>query len=129
VSGIVLGELVALLERMDPEAVLPIGFRGPHSWRGDYHEVAFEPAPDVKVSDMLADVRSAIGATFIGWRGGVFAMTEWSTVHLSWLGRSADLWAVLYMALAGGGWAMAHEALRAEDPEGYADAFGGEPTE
>ena len=48
-----LGELIAELEKHDPETVLPNGFGAPDSYRGVYAEVAFAPRQNVSVREML----------------------------------------------------------------------------
>ena len=75
--------LIKKLEEVDPEIVLRNGFHNPHSWRGDYYELAFEPKHNVKVKHMLKDARSAIGATYTGWKGGEYTMDEYSNVYLA----------------------------------------------
>lgn len=69
-----LDELILALEAADPAMVLPLGFSNPHSYRGDYMELAFEPTANVTVGAMLADARSARGATYQGHKGGEFTM-------------------------------------------------------
>jgi hypothetical protein len=80
-----LGELITALEAADPEQTVRHGFTNPHSYRGSYYDLAFEPAWDVTVGDMLADARSALGATFEGYKGGDFVMGEHADCWLaSW---------------------------------------------
>lgn len=69
-----LGELIAALEAEDPALVLPEGFVSPHSYRGFCDELAFEPAPNVTVGQVLDAARGAVGATYHGWKGGEFTM-------------------------------------------------------
>ena len=69
-----LEDLITALEAADPNLVLPDGFTNPHSYRGDYMDLAFEPAANVTVAAMLADARSALGTTYQGWKGGDFEM-------------------------------------------------------
>lgn len=83
-----LGNLITALEAADPRLVLPDGFHHPHSYRGYYDELAFEPAQNVTVADMLADARSALGATYQGWKGGDYAMSEHTTCWLAEQGLS-----------------------------------------
>lgn len=78
-----LGELIEALEAADPALTVPIGFGRPHSWRGDYSELAFDPAADTTVADMLAAARSAVGATYEGWKGGDFTMSLHTSVYLA----------------------------------------------
>jgi hypothetical protein len=82
-----LGELIARLETADPNQVVKHGFLNPHSYRGDYMDLAFEPAEDITVGEMLAAARSAVGATFQGWKGGDFVMHSdtWC-----WLSQQGD---------------------------------------
>ncbi|MFE3123708.1 hypothetical protein ACFXHD_09835 [Streptomyces hydrogenans] len=78
-----LEELIATLEAADPTLVLPYGFTNPHSYRGYYHELAFEPATDIMVGSMLADARSALGTTYTGWKGGDFTMQGYTDCWLA----------------------------------------------
>lgn len=78
-----LDELIARLrEEPDQTKRLKVGFRHPHSYRGDYYEVAFEAAQDVTVGEMLAAAESALGATYQGWKGGDYTMTGYAGVWL-----------------------------------------------
>lgn len=72
-----LGQLIErLAAEPDQDRRVSIGFNHPHSYRGDYWELAFEIALNVTVSEMLAAARSALGATFQGWKGGNYTMGE-----------------------------------------------------
>lgn len=83
-------EMLEMLEAADSAAVLAEGFCNPHSWRGSYWELAFEPAENVTVGSMLDAARSALGATYPGWKGGDYTMTEWSEVHLAYEGTFGE---------------------------------------
>lgn len=85
-----LGGIIARLEREDPATVLPIGFANPHSYRGDYADLAFEPVRDISVDEVLAAARSALGATFEGYKGGEFTMAEHTDCWISMHGESGD---------------------------------------
>jgi hypothetical protein len=85
-----LDELIAALEAADPALVLRDGFTNPHSYRGIYADLAFEPARNVTVGEMLADARSALGATYQGWKGGDYTMTGWADCWLSEEGHASD---------------------------------------
>ena len=78
-----LGELIAALKTEDPDKLLPLGFGNPHSYRGYYEQLAFEPQQDRTVGDMLADAESALGATYQGWKGGDFTMNDYTDVWLA----------------------------------------------
>lgn len=99
-SQMQLGEVIAAMEAVDQDRILPIGFREPHSYRGDYSDLAFVVARDVRVSHMLADARSAVNATFEGWKGGSFTMSEWTEC---WLveeeGRTGETLGALLLSL------------------------------
>ncbi|NED83520.1 hypothetical protein G3I76_25935, partial [Streptomyces sp. SID11233] len=59
------------------------GFHHPHSYRGFYEELAFEPTGRTTVGEMLAAALDAHGTTYVGWKGG-----EYITMHggsLCWL--------------------------------------------
>jgi hypothetical protein len=77
-----LGEVITALSAHDPDKRLKVGFRRPHSWRGDYSELAFEAAENVTVRDMLDEAVTAVGTTFQGWKGGDYVMTENTFVWL-----------------------------------------------
>jgi hypothetical protein len=82
-----LAELITALEAEDPRKVVPHGFTDPHSWRGDYMDLAFEPASNVTVGAMLADARSALGAVFHGYKGGEYTMEEYTSCWLAEYGN------------------------------------------
>jgi len=78
-----LGELIAALEAADPRLVLPHGFHNPHSYRGYYEQLAFEPAQNVTVADMLNDARSALGTVYQGYKGGSYRMVDYTECWLA----------------------------------------------
>lgn len=78
-----LEELISALEQCNPETVVPRGFHHPHSWRGDYAQLAFEPAKDVTVGSMLACAKEALGSTYVGYKGGHYVMDAYSDVYLA----------------------------------------------
>ena len=84
-----LDELIHALEAEDPTAVLPLGFTNAHSYRGYYEQLAFEPTADVTVGEMLAAARSALGATFEGYKGGSYTMLGWTDCWLAEEGHGA----------------------------------------
>lgn len=77
-----LGELIARLKEEDPATRLPIGFHRPHSYRGYYEDLAFEVASSITVGDMLKAAESAVGQTYHGWKGGEYAMSDYTSVWL-----------------------------------------------
>jgi len=78
-----LKELIETLEKADPNKVVPLGFRRPHSYRGYYTDLAFAPAKNITVGEMLACAQSALGKTFDGYKGGEYTMSEYTTVWLA----------------------------------------------
>lgn len=85
-----LGKLIIYLERLDPATVFPQGFTRPHSYRGYYEQLAFEPAKNVTAGAMLADARKALGATYQGYKGGEYRMSEWTDVNLAEWGSTGE---------------------------------------
>lgn len=69
-----LGEVIDHLSKLPPTHVVRQGFSCPHSYRGDYSELAFAPMENVSVADMLNAAESAVGKTYEGWKGGLFTM-------------------------------------------------------
>lgn len=69
-----LEDLIDWLERQDPTLTVPFGFGAPGSYRGCYDEVAFEPVENTTFGEMLEHAKSALGATFTGYKGGKFTM-------------------------------------------------------
>lgn len=100
-----LGELISLLERMPQDMVVASGFGSPHSYRGFYEQLAFEPEKNVTVASMLAHAKSALGRTFQGYKGGDFVMYENALCHVVQYGCCSfdgdpDPGALLGLALA-----------------------------
>lgn len=75
--------LIELLEKEDPNMVLPIGFYYPHSFRGYYYDLAFVLRTNVTVGDCLAAAKSAVGSTYKGYHGGDYTMGEYTEVWFS----------------------------------------------
>ncbi len=78
-----LGELVQALKRADPDYSVPVGFIGPHSYRGYYEDCAFVMATNVPVRTMVEFAEGAVGTTYQGWKGGDYEM-----------GRDTNVWLV-----------------------------------
>ncbi|MFF5972250.1 hypothetical protein ACFY7C_12095 [Streptomyces sp. NPDC012769] len=122
-----LEELITALEAADPTLVLPHGFTNPHSYRGFYEDLAFEPATDVLVADMLDDARNALGETFQGWKGGDYKMRRYTDCWLAkegHLGETLGPLLVQFMLAAGVGnaarQAAAQQPAAVCHPESYA---------
>ena len=83
-----LQKLIDALAAADQTYVAPLGFGPPDSYRGNYICVAFEPAENVTVASMLAHAKSALGATFTGYKGGEFTMHEYTDCYIANYGTS-----------------------------------------
>ena len=84
-----LGELIAELKKCDASKVVAHGFAKPHSYRGYYEDLAFEPMENVNVASMLEAAESALGKTFEGYKGGDYTMNEYTACWLSKYGESS----------------------------------------
>ncbi|MGW4270832.1 hypothetical protein ACWEGQ_00340 [Streptomyces seoulensis] len=84
-----LGEIITRLQAADPNQTIRHGFTNPHSYRGDYMDLAFEPATNVTVTDMLTAARSALNTTYQGYKGGTFTMTSDTWCWLSEYGDAS----------------------------------------
>ena len=85
-----LKELIEFLEARDSAIVVPFGFHRPHSYRGYYEQLGFEPLENTTVGAMLECARSALGQTFEGYKGGSYTMERWTEVHLSEYGTTGE---------------------------------------
>lgn len=82
-----LGHIIDRLRAVHPAKVCRIGFHRPHSYRGDYSDLAFEPAEAITVAEMLKAAKSAEEATYEGYKGGEYTMDEHSRCWLSRYGH------------------------------------------
>lgn len=88
-----LGELIEALEEkfnQDPGYVAKLGFAYPHSYRGFYNALAFEPVENISVYRMLIEAESALGETFEGYKGGDYLMESCSEVYLAEYGNVGE---------------------------------------
>lgn len=95
-------ELIDALKTLPQDKVVRWGFDHPHSWRGIYAELAFEPAENVTIGSMLACAKEALGKTYQGYKGGDFVMDEHTDVRIAYAGSGDDMWgnmALQYMDL------------------------------
>ena len=86
-----LEDLIEILQRFPAERKVSCGFGNPHSWRGSYDELAFEPVNDTTVGEMLGAAKSAIGQTYTGWKGGDFKMGLETSVNIDYRGSWSDV--------------------------------------
>lgn len=104
-----LGQYICYLEscraQLSPETTLPIGLGAPHSWRGAYEELAFEPIANMPLQDMINQAKGALGKKFTGYKGGEFLMTSQTPIHIDYYGQWSDgglLWGLLLQLLVPG---------------------------
>lgn len=93
-----LQQLIEELEKEPKERIIKYGFTNPHSHRGNYYDLAFEPAENVTIESMIASAKSAIGKTFNGYKGGDFRMDLYTSVHFAEYGESGE--EITYYGLA-----------------------------
>lgn len=78
-----LGKMIAALEKLAEDDEIE-GICEPHSYRGYYSDLAFEPIEGkMKVSDALAMCRGAMGQVFTGYKGGDFVMGALTPVWMA----------------------------------------------
>lgn len=87
-SQMTLGGLIDRLKELPPD--LEVDFvSGPHSYRGYYTDLAFEPeSGTMKVSELLSVAEDSLGETFIGYKGGEYVMAKDTPVWISYHGES-----------------------------------------
>jgi hypothetical protein len=85
-----LENLISYLEALDPKQKVSFGFNCPHSYRGDYSELAFEPCKDTTVGNMLGIAKDSLGKEFIGYKGGDFEMGGYTRVYLANYGDTGE---------------------------------------
>lgn len=92
-AQLVLAELILKLEAVGNKN-LPVKFDGPghyptciDSWRGSYCELALNHRPDreerLSVWDVVALLKRSIGATFHGYKGGLYKMGKTTPVWVA----------------------------------------------
>ena len=78
-----LKELIEFLEKLNPSATTMKGFHNPHSWRGAYNELSFEPRETATTAYMmLHTARLCVGREFTGYKGGKYPMTLDTLCHI-----------------------------------------------
>lgn len=83
-----LKQVIEHLSTLPADMPVAHGFGHPHSYRGYYEELAFEPVENTTAGAMLSAAKSAVGQTFMGWKGGEFTMREHTDC---WLAKMGDL--------------------------------------
>lgn len=87
-SQLTLGGIISLLETMDPEMEIQ-DLPEPHSYRGYYSDLSFEPSEDkTTVAALLLKCKGLIWQTFTGYKGGEFVMDETTPLWISYCGTT-----------------------------------------
>ena len=86
-----LGQLREVFDNMEDKSfVFTEGFYTPHSYRGYYNELAFEPAANNQVRDIQEALEQAYTDAFTGYKGGTYEYSSTTSCHLSWIGEAGD---------------------------------------
>ena len=78
-----LKELIEELKKLPQDKIVPFGFGEPDCYRGSYEDIAFEPVVNAKVSDMLAYAEGTLGSTSESYKGGQYAMDEYTDCYIA----------------------------------------------
>jgi hypothetical protein len=85
-----LKELIEFLAECEPTKEVKLGFGSPHSYRGYYQDLAFEPASNTTVGAMLTAAKDSLGRTFTGYKGGDYTMSEYTDIWLAEWGSTGE---------------------------------------
>ena len=69
-----LREVIDVLQCFPRDFKVAVGFCAGDSYRGYYNQIAFAPATDTTVGQMLEHAKACDGATFTGYKGGDYTM-------------------------------------------------------
>lgn len=79
-----LGEVKAAFDALENNGfVFTDGFITPHAYRGDYHQVAFQPAKNISLAEIKCHLHSALNDSFVGYFSGHYTYDENTQVNLS----------------------------------------------
>ncbi len=83
-------DLIKKLQELPREQKVAKGFNSPHSYRGYYECLAFEPCEDTTVGEMLDSAREGHNSTYYGYKGGEFEMTNGTECYLAFYGSTGE---------------------------------------
>lgn len=87
-SQMTLGSLIKALEALEPTRLIEM-LHDPHSYRGYYSDLAFEPGGGTRtVGELLADCRECMGKVFEGYKGGDFQMGASTPIFVAMYSRT-----------------------------------------
>lgn len=78
-----LDDLIAELEKHDPNKTVTRGFGEGMSWRGYYYDAAFTPVQQTTFGEMLKSAKALKGTRQEGYKGGEFLMHGDVEVHIA----------------------------------------------
>lgn len=87
---ITLEDLINWLKSQNQNLIVKDGFGFPHSDRGNYEELAFDPQEYSKISDMLKFAKSAVNKNFKGYKGGLYKMYKSTYVYIGHYGECGE---------------------------------------
>lgn len=88
-TQLTLGDLIVFLASLPPDDPVE-GFGNPHSYRGYYRDLAWDPddgAEEETAAGLLRRARDCMGRAFKGYKGGDFVMGELTPLWVSPRGR------------------------------------------
>ena len=83
-----LGSLIEELTRYNPFNKVRFGIHAPHSYRGYYEHIAFEPTTEMTIEEILNVAKSVLDEMFEGYKGGDFTMCKDTPVWIANWGSS-----------------------------------------
>ncbi|GAB7044878.1 hypothetical protein [Catenuloplanes indicus] len=85
-----LEDLITALAAEDRNKPVKHGFGSPHSYRGFYEQLAFEPIENTTVGAMLDAACEALDATYEGYKGGTYRMDSLTECWLAEYGSTGE---------------------------------------
>lgn len=86
-----LGQFIEALKDLAPERMV-MGFGSPHSYRGYYTDLSFEPVEKaLPAGELLKVAESCMGRVFTGYKGGDYLMGERTPLWMAEYGDASDL--------------------------------------
>jgi hypothetical protein len=84
-----LGAVIKQLKKLPKETVFMYGFHEPHSYRGYYEQVAFEPLNIATAEALLMSCEAAMEGVYIGWKGGEYTYDCSSVFNIAHKGTTS----------------------------------------
>lgn len=90
-SQLTVGEAIKVLRSIPNDTAIVPGISYPHSYRGYYSDLAFEPAGEsITAGELLGMFLSVMGKSLVGYKGGNFIMGETTPVWVAHYGACGD---------------------------------------